>query len=159
VTIDQWVTIVCADDAEWARLANVLGKPELANDARFKTVESRKQNEDALEAVIAEWTATRKVADVVETLQAAGVAAGACADNKYISEDPHLKAREYFVYREHPEVGKQQHCGIPWRMSGTPCEVRSAAPTLGQHTDEVLTGLLGYSAAEVASMRAKGALD
>jgi len=159
VTIDQWVTIVCADDAEWARLANVLGKPELARDVRFKTLAARKSNEDALEAVITEWTSTRKVAQVVETLQAAGVAAGACADNKYIAEDPHLNAREYFVYREHPEVGQQQHCGIPWRMSGTPCEVRSAAPLLGQHTDEVLTGLLGYSAAEVAAMRAQGALD
>ena len=58
-----------------------------------------------------------------------------------------------------PEVGKRQHCGIPWRMSETPCEVKSAAPTLGQHTDEVMTGLLGYTAAEVDALRAKGALD
>jgi benzylsuccinate CoA-transferase BbsF subunit/naphthyl-2-methylsuccinate CoA transferase subunit len=95
----------------------------------------------------------------VTALQAAGVAAGACADAKYLSEDPHLAEREYWVYREHPEVGKRQHCGIPWRMSGTPCEVKTAAPTLGQHTNEVMTGLLGYSAAEVEAMRAKGALD
>src|SRR5205823_467857 len=99
--------------------------PQLANDARFKTLTARKQNEDALEGIITEWTSTRKVADVVEILQTAGVAAGACADNKYISEDSHLNARDYFVYREHPEVGAYQHCGIPWRMSGTPCEVRS----------------------------------
>ena len=95
----------------------------------------------------------------MDTLQAAGVAAGACADSKYLSEDQHLTEREYFVYREHPEVGKRQHCGIPWRMSGTPSEVKTAAPVLGQHTDEVMTGLLGYSAAEVDAMRAKGALD
>ncbi|MGC2443733.1 MAG: hypothetical protein WA409_10130, partial [Candidatus Binatus sp.] len=75
------------------------------------------------------------------------------------SEDPQLTEREYFIYREHLEVGKRQHCGIPWRMSGTPCEVKSAAPVLGQQTDEVMTGLLGYSAAEVEALRAKGALD
>jgi len=157
--IDQWVAIVCADDAEWARLARAIGKPELANDPRFATLAVRKQNEDELEATIGEWTKTRKLAYVVETLQAAGVAAGACADSKYLSEDPNLTERGYFVYREHPEVGKRQHCGIPWRMSGTPCEVRAAAPTLGQHTDEVLTQLLNYSAQEVESMRGKGSLD
>jgi len=159
VTIDQWVAIVCADDAEWTRLAIAIGKPELATDPRFATLAARKQNEDALEAIVSQWTATRKIAYVVETLQAAGVAAGACADSKYLSEDSHLKDREYFVYREHLEVGKRQHCGIPWRMSGTPCEVKSAAPVLGQNTDEVMSGLLGYSPDEIAAMRAKGALD
>ncbi|HYK64332.1 MAG TPA: CoA transferase, partial [Patescibacteria group bacterium] len=159
VTIDQWVAIVCADDAEWQRLARAIGRPELADDPRFATLSARKRNEDELEAIIGEWTKTRKVADVVETLQAAGVAAGACADSKYLSDDPHLTKRDYFVYREHPEVGKRQHCGIPWRMSGTPCEVKAAAPTLGQHTDEVMTQILGYTAAEVEAMRAKGALD
>jgi crotonobetainyl-CoA:carnitine CoA-transferase CaiB-like acyl-CoA transferase len=99
------------------------------------------------------------VADVVTELQNAGVAAGACADSKYISEDPHLTERDYFVYREHPVVGKRQHCGMPWRMSETVCEVKAAAPALGQHTDELMTGLLGFSKAEVEKMRADGALD
>jgi benzylsuccinate CoA-transferase BbsF subunit len=157
--VDQWVSIICADDAEWARLAGAIGKPELANDSRFATLAARKRNEDALEAIVSEWTVTRKVADVVTAIQAAGVAAGACADAKYLSEDPNLNERGYFVYREHPKVGVRQHCGIPWRMSGTPCEVKTAAPVLGQHTNEVMTGLLGYSAAEVEAMRAKGALD
>jgi len=158
-TVDQWVSIICADDAEWARLARAIGKPELANDSRFATLAARKRNEDALEAIVSEWTAKRKLADVVTAIQAAGVAAGACADAKYLSEDPQLNQRGYFVYREHPKVGVRQHCGIPWRMSGTPCEVKTAAPVLGQHTNEVMTGLLGYSAAEVEAMRAKGALD
>ena len=159
VTIDQWVSIVCADDAEWGRLARAIGKPELSTDARFKTLAMRKQNEDALEAIITEWTSQRRVADVVTELQNAGVAAGACADSKYISEDPHLNERDYFVYREHPAVGKRQHCGMPWRMSETVCEVKAAAPALGQHTDELMTGLLGFSKAEVEKMRADGALD
>ena len=84
---------------------------------------------------------------------------GAVADSRLLSTDANLTARDYWVYREHPEVGKRQHCGIPWKMSGTPTEVRSAAPTLGQHTDEVLTGLLGYSESDVEELRKLGALD
>jgi benzylsuccinate CoA-transferase BbsF subunit len=159
VTIDQWVSIVCADDAEWGRLAKAIGRPELAGDPRFATLAARKRNEDELESIIGAWTAPRRVADVATALQAAGVAAAACADNKYLSEDPNLNQRGYFVRLPHPEVGVRQHCGIPWRMSGTPTEVRAAAPCLGQHTTELMTGLLGYSAAEVEALRKKGALD
>jgi benzylsuccinate CoA-transferase BbsF subunit len=159
VTIDQWVSIVCATDDEWARLARAVGRPELADDPRFKTFAARKKNEDEAEAIITQWTSTRRVAYVVELLQSAGVAAAACADNKYLTEDPNLNARGYFVDLRHPEVGVKRHCGIPWRMSGTPCEVKAPAPCLGQHTDELLTGMFGYSAAEVAALRNKGALD
>ncbi len=159
LTIDQWVTIVCADDAEWRRLAAAIGRPELGGDPRFATLDARKRNEDELEQIITAWTSTRRAADVAAALQAASVAAAVCADNKYVSEDPHLNARNYFVRLNHPEVGARQHCGIPWRMSATPCEVRAPAPLLGQHTDEILTGLLGYSTAEVEALRKKGVLD
>ncbi|MGC1677843.1 MAG: CoA transferase [Candidatus Binataceae bacterium] len=158
VTIDQWVSIVCASDDEWARLARAIGKPELATDARFQALAARKQNEDELEKIITEWTAKRRVAYVVDTLQAAGVAAGACADNKYLCEDPHLAERKFWVELEHPEVGVRRHCGIPWRMSETPCEVTAPAPCLGQHTDQVLT-TLGYREEEIAALHKKGALD
>ncbi|MFZ1119886.1 MAG: hypothetical protein WAN81_06590, partial [Candidatus Binataceae bacterium] len=60
---------------------------------------------------------------------------------------------------DHPEVGVQQHCGIPWRMSRTDGSVRAPAPLIGQHTDEVLTHVLGYSADEVARLREAGALE
>ncbi|MGZ6205389.1 MAG: CoA transferase, partial [Candidatus Binataceae bacterium] len=81
------------------------------------------------------------------------------APNKFVSEDPHLKERGYWVYLDHPEVGAQQHCGIPWQMSRTGGGVRAPAPLIGQHTDEVLTQVLGYSADEVARLRAAGALE
>jgi crotonobetainyl-CoA:carnitine CoA-transferase CaiB-like acyl-CoA transferase len=157
--VDRWISIVCADDAEWGRLAHAIGRPELANDPRFKTLAARKANEDELEAIITSWTSTRDPASAVEHLQKAGVAAGVVADARYLSQDPNLTARGYFVYKQHPEVGVKQHCGIPWRMSATPCEVRSAAPTIGQHTDEVLMGTLGYSRAELEELKKKHALD
>src|SRR5262249_28055709 len=111
-------------------------------------------------AMITRWTSNQRAPEVAEALQRAGIAAAVVADNKYLSEeDVHLKARDYFVYRNHPEVGTRQHAGIPWKMSRTEATVRSPAPLIGQHTDEVLIGLLGYSREDVTRMRAAGVLD
>jgi benzylsuccinate CoA-transferase BbsF subunit len=158
--IDQWVAIVCADDVDWGRLARAIGRPELADDPRFATLAARKTNEDQLEAAITSWTSTRRAAEVERVLQQAGIAAAVVADNMYLAgEDPHIKERDYFVYRDHPEVGKRQHCGMPWQLSRTATKVRAAAPTIGQHTDEILSGLLGYDTDQIAKLRAQGALE
>src|SRR5713101_6210500 len=158
-TIDQFVAIACNDDLDWGRLARAIGRPELARDPKFATLPARKTNEDELEAIISGWTSQQRAHDVADMLQKAGVAAAVVADNKYLSEeDPHLKARDYWVYKDHPEVGKRQHAGVPWKMSRTPTPVREPAPLIGQYTDEVLTQLLGYSADDVARLRSQGAL-
>ena len=160
LSIDQFVAIACNDDLDWSRLARAMGRDDLVHDPRFAILEARKANEDELEAIINAWTASQRAADVAETLQKAGVPAAVVADNKYLAdEDPHLKERGYWVYKDHPEVGKRQHAGVPWKMSRTPIEVRAAAPLIGQHTDEVLTGLLGYTADQVAALRSQGALE
>jgi benzylsuccinate CoA-transferase BbsF subunit len=159
-TIDQWVAIVCADDIDFDRLARAIGAPGLAADPKFVTLELRKQNEDELEAIITAWTSTRRADEVANVLQQAGVPAAVVADNRYLAdEDPHIKARDYFVELAHPEVGVKQHCGMPWKLSRTPTPVRAPAPTIGQHTDEILTSLLGYSTDQVAQLRAQGALE
>jgi crotonobetainyl-CoA:carnitine CoA-transferase CaiB-like acyl-CoA transferase len=160
MTIDQFVAIAVSDDAAWQRLAVVIGRPELANASKFATLGERKANEDELESMVEAWTIQQSAPQVAQILQDAGVAAFVVADNKYLSdEDEHLKERNYFVNLEHPVVGIKQPCGIPWKMSETPAAVRSPAPRLGQHTDEVLTEALGLSESEIASLRASGALE
>jgi benzylsuccinate CoA-transferase BbsF subunit len=160
LTIDQFVAIVCVDDQDWSRMAVAMGQPELASDPKFATLAARKANEDALETLITVWTSARRAADIAATLQQAGVAAAVVADNKYLAdEDPHLRARDYWVALEHPEVGVKQHAGVPWKLSRTPTVVRAPAPIIGQHTDDILTGLLGYSADDVARLRSRGALE
>jgi benzylsuccinate CoA-transferase BbsF subunit len=158
--IDQFVAIVAADDAEWGRLASAIGRPALKADPRFATLAARKANEAELDKIITEWTAGRRASDAADILQAAGVAAAVVADNRYLDEeDPHINSRGYFVELEHPEVGVKKHCGIPWKMSRTECAVRAPAPCIGQHTDEILTDLLGYGREEIDQMRALGALE
>jgi crotonobetainyl-CoA:carnitine CoA-transferase CaiB-like acyl-CoA transferase len=150
---DKWVTIACGSETEWQALCQAMGKPELAADKRFANVTARKANEDALEEVITAWTKERDRWEVTELLQKAGVAAFPSMSNKDLATDAHLTARGYLVQKEHPEVGKRIHAGIPWQMSATACEVRAAAPLRGQHTDYVLRDLLGLSEAEVTKLR------
>ncbi len=150
---DKWVTIVCGTEAEWQALCKAMGKPELATDKRFATATARKANEDALEEIITAWTKERDRWEVTEILQKAGVAAFPSLSNKDLATNPHLAARGYLVQKEHPEVGKRIHAGIPWQMSSTPCEVRAAAPLRGQHSDYVLRDILELSEAEVRKLK------
>ncbi len=150
---DKWVAIAVGTEEEWQALCRAMGKPELLSDPRFATAEARKAHEDALEEIITSWTRERDRWEVTEILQKAGVAAFPSMSNKDLATSPHLEARGYLVRKEHPEVGKRIHAGIPWQMSGTPCEVRSAAPLRGQHTREVLRDLLGLSSKDIEELQ------
>lgn len=150
---DRWVSLAVRNDAEWQRFCTVLNRPELATDLRFANLAARKQNEDELESLVTTWTVTHSPEEATAFLQAAGIPAAPSMSNKDLSTDLHLNSRSIFVYLDHPEVGKKQHVGIPWKLSKTPLSVRRAAPLLGQDTDYILQDVLGYSADEVAALR------
>lgn len=154
----RWVAIAVRDDAEWRRCAAALGRPELGADPRFATLAARKANEDELEALVTEWTRSQQAEDIAALLQRTGIPAGVSMHNKDIAEDEHLRESGFFVHLPHPEVGTRLHLGIPWRLSGTPCTVRRAAPCLGEHTDDVLQRVVGYSPERVAELRERGVL-
>ena len=149
---DRWVSIACGSDDEWRALCEAMERPELANDPRFVTLAGRKTNEDALEALIMEWTIPRDPFEITKTLQAVGVAAFPPLVNRELAEDPHLNARDFFVEKEHLEVGVRKHAGIPWKLSDTPCEVTRAAPVMGQDNDYVFGELLGMSSKQIADL-------
>ena len=155
---DQWLSIACGSDGEWRALCGAMGRPELADDPRFQTLAGRKANEDALEALVEEWTSTQDPMAATELLQAAGVAAFPPMVNYMLDADPHLAERGFWVEKEHPEVGTVRHAGIPWRMSETPCEVWRAAPTLGQDNEYVFGELLGMSGKQIAELAERGVI-
>ncbi|HVN83667.1 MAG TPA: CoA transferase [Candidatus Binatia bacterium] len=150
---ERWIAIAVRNDSEWRRIAEIMGNSAWGDDPRFATIQARKANEDALEALVAEWTATRAAEDVVCQLQAAGIPSFVSASNRDLSESPHLSETEFFVSHPHPEVGTRQHAGIPWRMSRTPSAVRSAAPCLGADTDYVMRDVLGYAPDAIARLK------
>jgi len=155
---DQWVSIAVGTEDEWRALCRAMGSPALADDPRFKTAALRKRHEDALDEMVTAWTRLHDRWEVTRMLQAAGVAAFPAMSNKDLAEDPHLLERGFLVEPEHSEIGKRKHAGIPWKMSDTPCAVRSAAPVRGAHTEEVMKALLGYTSDKVEQLRKAGIL-
>ncbi len=155
---DRWLVIACLDEKQWRRAAAAMGHHEWAADQRFATLEARKANEDALDALIAEWAADQHAPRALAAFQTAGVPAGLVQRASEVLADPHLEARGYYVRPEHPEEGRRAYDGPPVRLSVTPVELRRAAPLLGEHTVEIATSILGLSADETAELVAEQVL-
>ncbi len=155
---DRWLVLACLDEARWHAAAHAMGHPEWATDPRFATLAARKANEDALDALIADWAAQQHGPSAFATLQAAGVPAGLVQRASEVLADPHLAARGYYAYLDHPEAGVRAYDGPPVRLSATPVELRRSAPLLGEHTIEIATTILGLSEDETATLIAEQVL-
>jgi benzylsuccinate CoA-transferase BbsF subunit len=155
---DRWIVLACLTDEQWRATAGVLGHPEWADDPRFATLADRKANEDALDALIAEWAAAQHGEPALQALQAAQVPAGLVLRASEVLADPHLAERGYYVYPDHVEAGPRAYDGAGFRLSKTPNEVRGSAPLLGEHTFEVATEVLGMDPDEVAQLIAEQVL-
>lgn len=155
---DEWVSIACGNDAEWRALCRAMDQAGLGTDARFRTVQDRKANEDALENIVTAWTEKRDKWQLTQTLQAAGVAAFPSMNSKDLADDPHLKQRGFFVELPHAEVGVRKHTGIPWLLTESPNGVQAPAPLLGQHTEQVMRDVLGYADERIAQLRERRVL-
>ncbi len=152
---DQWAAIAVNNEDEWRALCETLGHPEWLTDSRFKDQPSRKANEESLDTLIESWTIQRSPIEVMHTLQAAGVAATPVYNTEGLCTDPHFRQRNYTVQIDHPVTGLIPAAGIPGSYSALPKEDLQyiAAPRLGQHNEDVLGGLLGLSAEEIARLK------
>jgi crotonobetainyl-CoA:carnitine CoA-transferase CaiB-like acyl-CoA transferase len=156
--IDQWVTIACTSEESWRSLCSVVD-PLLATDARFVTSVDRKRNEEELDAIIGAWTRSRDRWSVTELLQAVNVAAFPSLSPRDLwTGDPQLLSIGMLEQPLHGVVGRRTLPGVPWLITPGPNGLRRAAPMLGEHTDEVLTEVLGYSAEEVQELINMGAV-
>ena len=157
---DAWCALSVRDDDEWVALCGVIGQPELAGDPRFATEIARRANHDAIDAIIARWTATVTKIEAMERLQAAGVPAGAVLDGRDLHFDPQLKARGLVEMVHYPAEREMGSCrpliGRPWKFSAMPLKLQDPAPTFGQHNREVLRGILGYDDSRCAALASAG---
>ena len=147
---NDWIMVYStrAGNWHWQRLLKLMGREDLAEDPRFATPKLRVQNAQVVDALVGEWCAQRTKTDAMETLQNAGVPAGAVFDTQELMNDPHLRQRGMFAEVEHPTRGKFAIPGWPVKMSESRVPVKTA-PLLGQHTAELLSEWLGMSAAEI----------
>jgi crotonobetainyl-CoA:carnitine CoA-transferase CaiB-like acyl-CoA transferase len=155
---DQWVTIAVVNDAQFAALCQVMGRPELTSDTRFADVVSRFRNQDELDGIVVEWTRQRTPGAVTQALQAAGIAASPVLSIPALFDEPHLRARGFWESVSHPDVGTWDVDGVPWRLSRSPAHIRLPAPRFGEHNDYVLRGLLGLSDEEVRNLAEAGVI-
>jgi formyl-CoA transferase len=146
---------IYAQPQMWAAVVGVMGQPELADDARFKTVEARWENRAALNAIIESWTRQRSKHEVMRLMGDAGVPCGACQDTGEVLADPHLRAREMIVDVDYPQRGIYQTVGCPMKLSDSPAEV-TRPPLLGEHTDALLADLCGVAPADAKRLRDNG---
>ena len=138
-------------------LMRTIGRPDLADDPTLRTRGERYARVDEIDALIEAWTAKHTKHEAMEILAGAGVASGAVLDSAEVLANEHLRGRGMVVDLEHPDRGRFPMLGNPVHLSDSPTEVRPA-PLLGAHTAEVLEGLLGLSAAELAQLKRDGAI-
>jgi crotonobetainyl-CoA:carnitine CoA-transferase CaiB-like acyl-CoA transferase len=153
----RWIVIAANMDSVFRRLAEAMGRPELAGDPRFATHDARAENVDAIEGIIAGWAGERTAAEIDAALDAAGVPAGVVATMADVFADPQMRAREMLVDTVDEEIGPYKTPGVVPKLSHTPGRPRwSGRSRAGADNDAVYGALLGRSRAELEELRLEG---
>jgi formyl-CoA transferase len=150
------VLIAGNQDTVFRRLAQAMGRPELADDPRYATHAARGATQQELDELIGEWSITLDSEKLTEVLEEHGVPTGRIYRAKEMLEDAHIAAREAIVKVAHPLFGDIAMQSTFPKLSDTPGSVRWVGPELGEHTDEVLRDLLGYGDGKVEALKAAG---
>jgi len=154
---ERWLAVAVFTDEEWRRFALALGDPPWTGEERFATRDRRVRHTADLDRLVAEWAQTQVAEDAMQRLQAAGVAAGVVANAEDLcARDPQLAARGLFVDVPTPEGKTVRLDGPPFLLSETPGRASGPGPLLGEHTDQILRGLLCLTEAEVGELRSAG---
>jgi crotonobetainyl-CoA:carnitine CoA-transferase CaiB-like acyl-CoA transferase len=153
---DGWLNIGGANQANWERVARVLGAPEWIDDARFRSNAERMRNLQALTELMNARLKTKRVREWIAALEAEGVPCGPINTIADMAGDPQTAARGMVVELQHPVAGATRALGLPIKLSASPGEVRRPAPLLGQHTREVLAEY-GFSADQIDALYAERA--
>jgi crotonobetainyl-CoA:carnitine CoA-transferase CaiB-like acyl-CoA transferase len=147
---NDWCVIVCHTDTEWSALVDVMGGPAWAKHEKFATVSGRLAHQQELDERLEAWTATLDKYELTERCQAAGVRAlpVQSAEDR-VENDPQLRERGMYQELDHPALGRHKVQNAPFKLSQTPAFHHAASPLIGEHTREVVEGLLGMGPEEV----------
>ena len=146
-----WVFALAIEEHQWQRLVEVMGTPEWTTWEVSANRFARASNWDALRGFMQEWASQYTAAEIYKMAQEKRVPFAPVSTLSDLVNSEHLNVRGFFVEVAHREAGKLKHAGAPYQLGATPWEIRSPAPTLGQHNQQVFGEKLGLSADEIAS--------
>lgn len=151
----EWLSIAASEDHQWRALIKEMGRPELAADSRFQTMADRKQYENQLDQLIANWTLGHDATELAVQLQQAGVPAAKSLSSLDLVADPQLWGRGFYRAVTDQASNSQLIIGPSWRMSDE-AEISAAAPRLGEHNDYIFGEVLGLTEQRQRQLAAKG---
>lgn len=150
----KWIAIACIQaDKQWPSFCRALNLGDLEQDSRFKDMEARTENSEAFIAILDQAFVSRPSEEWMQRFIEEGVVHAKVNDISDLVEDPQMLANDYITEWEHPEWGKVKWTGFPINFSETPMAIRREAPAFGQHTEEILIDVLGYSWEDIIKLQ------
>ncbi len=156
--VEQWIALSIETDQQWAAMGEQLGRPAWAVDARLANRAGRRRAHDAIDEKLNAWFANLDRDETVTRLLVAGVPAAPVWDQTDQDSLPQLVARRFFQPVDHPFAGRLELPGIGMRSRGLDLRYRAAAPTIGQHTEDVLREMVGLGDEDLSLLRRDGAI-
>jgi crotonobetainyl-CoA:carnitine CoA-transferase CaiB-like acyl-CoA transferase len=155
-TSDGYIIVAVGNETQFARMCEVIGRPDLASDERFATNAARVNHRAEIVAILHGIFVTRTMRDWLDALERVGVPCGPINTIADVFADPQVQARGLRLDLPHPAIGTVPSVANPIKYSATPISYRSAPPMLGADTDEVLREMVGVTSAEIARLRKAG---
>jgi formyl-CoA transferase len=152
----KMILIAANQDTVFGRLADAMGRPELAKNPRYATHTARGAVQQELDDLISDWTRTIDADRLEQLMDEFGIPSGKIYRTPEMLEDAHFQARKAIVSTMHPKLGELKMQNVAPKLSATPGGVRSPAPELGEHNADIYGQLLGFDAARMAELTARG---
>jgi crotonobetainyl-CoA:carnitine CoA-transferase CaiB-like acyl-CoA transferase len=153
---DGQIFVLAVEEDQWKRLVEFMGNPEWARDELFKDRLSRAQNMDALKALMTEWLAGWKVQDLYRAAQEHRIPFAPINTMRSLYESEHLRQRNFMVEVDQAGLGKLRLPGMPSQYGSSHWAIRRAAPSLGEHNEQIFCGDLGLATERLAALRSAG---
>ncbi len=151
---DGYMCLIAIQGYQWKRFLEAMGTPEWMGDPRFENrIVMAMEHADELDALVTAWLLDHTKDEIFQICREKQITFAPIRDLAEVATDPHFEEREYFVEIDRRHAGTMRYPGAPYRLSETPWQLKSPAPTLGEHNEEIYCGRLGYSKEDLAKLR------